>query len=29
LLEQLHLRETVGKQEPDNVVKFSEDEPKS
>jgi hypothetical protein len=29
LLEQLHLRETVEKQEPDNVVKFSEDEPKS
>jgi len=29
LLEQLHLRETVGKQEPDNVVKFSDDEPKS
>ena len=29
LLEQLHLRETVGKQESDNVVKFSDDEPKS
>ena len=29
LLEQLHLRDTVGKQAPDNVVKFSEDEPKS
>lgn len=29
LLEQLHLRDTLGKQEPDNVVKFSDDEPKS
>ena len=29
LLEQLHLRDTLGKQEPDNVVKFNDDEPKS
>jgi hypothetical protein len=29
LLEQLHLRDTLGKQEPDNVVKFYDDEPKS
>ena len=29
LLEQLHLRDTLGKQEPDNVIKFSDDEPKS
>ena len=29
LLEQLHLRDTLGKQEPDNVVKFNDDEPKN
>ena len=28
-LEQLHIRKTIGKQEPDNVVKFNDDEPKS